>query len=105
LLVPLEVAVSVAFWAVETADALAEKAALLAPAGTVTEEGTLTAALLLASLIVTPKRAEPFSVTLHASVPAPVMDALLQEIDCSAGRPSPAKLNVPDVPDSGLFAR
>jgi hypothetical protein len=48
-------------------------------AGTVTVTGTVTAGLLLDRLTLSPPlAAAAFSVTVQASVPAPVIDALLQ---------------------------
>jgi hypothetical protein len=72
-------AVSVAVCEVLTDDTVALNPALVAVAGTVTEAGTETALLLLASpTAIPPVGAEPVSVTVHASVPAPVIEALLQ---------------------------
>ena len=54
--------------------------ALLAFAGTMTEAGTVTAALVLDRLTLRPPPgAAAFSVTVQASVTEPVKDALLQE--------------------------
>jgi hypothetical protein len=73
------VAVSDAVCAVLTDDTVALNPALVAEAGTVTEAGTETALLLLARPTATPPvGAEPVRVTVHASVPAPVIEALLQ---------------------------
>jgi hypothetical protein len=77
-----------------TAETVAEKLALVAPAATVSEAGTVTAALLLARFTVNPPlAAASFRVTVQASVPAPVIDALLQESVESAtgtgGAPGP----------------
>ena len=59
--------------------------ALAAPAGTVTVAGTATAALLLDKLTTKPPvAAAALSVTVQASVPEPVMDALLQESEFNA---------------------
>lgn len=72
-------AVTCADSAAVTADTVAVKPALVAPAGTVTEEGTATAVLLLASATVSPPTvAGAFSVTVQLSVPAPVIRPLLQ---------------------------
>jgi hypothetical protein len=61
-------------------------AALVAFAGTVTVDGTVTAASLLDRLILRPPLgAVELRVTVQASVPAPVMDALLQESALNAG--------------------
>jgi len=62
---------------VVTDKTVAVKAALVAFAGTVTVAGTVTAALLLDRLILRPPLgAAALSVTVQASVPDPVMDAL-----------------------------
>jgi hypothetical protein len=59
---------------------VAVNVALVALAATVTVAGTLTAALLLARFTFSPPVGAAASrVTLQASVPDPVMDALLQE--------------------------
>jgi len=72
-------AVIVAVCAVLTADTVAENAALVAAAATVTDVGTTTALLLLERpTLKPPVGADPVSVTVHASVPAPVIDELLQ---------------------------
>jgi hypothetical protein len=53
--------------------------ALVAPAGTVTEAGTVTAGLLLARFTVCPPAvAAAFKVTVQLSTPAPVHDVLPQ---------------------------
>lgn len=70
---------SVTAWAELTEAIVAEKLAEAAPAATVTEAGTATAELVLARFTVRLLLAAPFSVTVHASVPAPVMDALVQD--------------------------
>jgi hypothetical protein len=73
-------AVSVTVCAVDTDDTVAEKLVLVAPAGTVTEDGTVTAELLVAKFTASPPPlAAPFSVTVHVSVPDPVIDELVQE--------------------------
>jgi hypothetical protein len=72
-------AVSVTVCPVVTADTVAVNPALLALAGTTTVAGTVTAALLLArDTLKPPLPAAPLSVTVQASLPDPVMDALLQ---------------------------
>jgi len=73
-------AVIVTAWFVLTCDTLAVNAALVALAGTVTDEGTETATLLLDRLTtVPPLGATPLRDTVHASVPDPVTDALLHD--------------------------
>jgi len=90
---PPAVAVSVAVWAVLTAVAVAVNPALEAPAATVTEAGTATALLLLARLTTVALVAADVSVTVHASVPAPVSEALPHEITLSAAGACPVPLS------------
>ena len=60
--------------------------ALVALAGTVTDAGTVTAVLLLERLTVSPPLpAAAFRVTVQASLPAPVIEALPQESALNAG--------------------
>jgi hypothetical protein len=87
-----------------TADAVALKVAVLAPAGTMTEAGTLRAVLLLESVTVTLLGAEALSRTVQTDVTAPVRLAGLQvswaTLSCAGmvitppavevGRPTPA---------------
>jgi hypothetical protein len=83
---PPAAAVSVAAWAVDTAEAAAEKPAVAAPAGTVTEAGTVTDALLLARATVNPPvPACALSVTAQATVPVPVIAVFVQERPASVG--------------------
>jgi hypothetical protein len=78
-------AVIVTAWTVATEDTVAVNPALLAPAGTVTVLGTVTAELLLDRLTSSPPLgAAAVSVTVQASVPDPVIDPLLQESALSA---------------------
>jgi hypothetical protein len=86
---PPAVAVSVTVCAVVTADADAVNGALVAPAATVTDAGTVTALLLLDKFTVSALTAAAASVTVHASVSAPVSNALLHETPPSAGCPVP----------------
>jgi hypothetical protein len=75
----LALAVNVAVCELLTAETVAEKLAVLAPAATVTVAGTVTAELLLAKLTAKPLvGAAAFSVTVQLSVPAPVIDPLAQ---------------------------
>ena len=81
----LVLAASVTAWAEVTDETVAVNAALEAFAGIVTDEGTETAVLLLDTLMfIPPVGAGVVSVTVQASVPAPVMVALLQERAASA---------------------
>jgi hypothetical protein len=92
------VAVKVTDCAVDTAAIEAEKLALDAPAAMVTEAGTVTEEELLARFTANPPlAAAAFSVTLQASVPAPVNDELVQEIALSTGTPVPLRAMV-EVP-------
>jgi hypothetical protein len=76
---PPALAVRVAVCAVLTDDTVAVNPVLVEVAGTVTEEGSVTALLLLERLTTAPPLgADPVNVTVHASVPAPVMDELVQ---------------------------
>jgi hypothetical protein len=73
-------AVRVTACAVVTDDTVAVNPALVALAGTTTVAGIVTAALLLASATLKPPLpAAAVSVTVHASLPDPVIDALLQD--------------------------
>ena len=72
-----------------TDDAATLNVALLAPAATVTEEGTTAAGLLLARLIVKAcGHAVPFKVAVHASDDAPVNVELAQEMELKAAMPA-----------------
>ena len=91
-------AVRVTACAVVTAETVAVNTALLALAGTTTAAGTVTAALLLTNdTLKPPVPAGPLRVTVHASVPAPVIDALLHESALNVGGPT-AAVPVPDRP-------
>lgn len=78
---PLALAVIVAVCVVLTAEALAPNDALTAPAGIVTEAGTVSAVLLLARATANPPLgAAAVRLTEHASDAAPVSDPLLHEM-------------------------
>ena len=88
-----------AAWAVLTEETVAEKLAVLAPAATTTEVGTVTEELLLARLTVKPPvAAAVFSVTVQASVAEPVIDEFAQVMALSVGTPVPVTLTM-----EGLF--
>jgi hypothetical protein len=92
---PLSVAVRVAVCADDTAETVAVKPALVSPASTVTEAGTLTAESLLVRLIVAPPlAAAAFSETVHESLPAPVIDELVHDNALGVGIPVPVRLTV-----------
>lgn len=74
------VAVRVAVWFDVTAETAAVKVAVVAPEDTVTDVGTLTEALLLVSATASPPDgAAAVRLTVHASLPDPVMEPLVQE--------------------------
>jgi hypothetical protein len=86
LVAPPSLAVNVAVWLLLAAATAAVNPALVAPAATVTDDGTVTIELLLArATVVPPLGAAADSVTVHASVPAPVIVPVLQEIPFSVG--------------------
>jgi hypothetical protein len=83
---------------------LAEKLALVAPAGTVTEAGTVTAELPLDRVTVNPPlTAAALSVTVQESVPDPVTDEFGQESADNTGTPVPLRLIVVDAPVEELL--
>jgi hypothetical protein len=91
------VAISVTVCEVVTADTVLAKLALVAPAPTVMEEGTVTTALLLARVTATPALgAAEVSVTVQVSVPAPIIEELAHfSPDSEAGDdPLPCSLTV-----------
>ncbi len=92
------VAVRVTDCAVDTAPTLAVNVALVDVAGTVTDAGTVTELLLLASPTVTPPvGAEPESATVHESDNDPVMDVVPHVNPLTVGAsavPVPLKLTV-----------
>jgi hypothetical protein len=89
-----------------TDETVAVKLAVVAPAATVTEAGTITAELLLARPTANPPlAAATFSVTVQLSVPAPVIDAVLQVKPLNAGVPEPLRLITVDVPLDELLVK
>jgi hypothetical protein len=95
-------AVSVTACALPTGETVAVNEALVAFAGTVTVVGTATAALLLDKLTHSPPPgAAAFSVTVQASVPAPVIDPLPHDTALNAAAPTdpvPLRLIASEVP-------
>lgn len=88
--VPLALAVNVAVCAVLTDETVAVKLPVVDPAATVTEAGTVTAESLLARLTTKPPLAAAvLNVTVQLSVPAPVIDPLVQLSALSTGAPAP----------------
>ena len=87
------VADRVAVCAEVTAETVALNPALVAFAGIVTVEGTLTAGSALERLTVSPvPDGAALRLTRHESVPDPVMDVLLQVSPVSAGTPVPLRV-------------
>lgn len=79
MVTPPAEAVKVSVWAVLTAKTPAVKAALLDPAGTVTEPGTVTALSLLdRAIAMPPVPAADDRLTVHESLPDPVIEFWLQ---------------------------
>ena len=107
MVVPPAAAVRVAVSEELTVVTVAVKPALLAPAGTVTEVGTLTAELLLERLAASPPEpAAAVSVTVQASLPAPVIEPLpqLNALNVPAvACPVPLKLIVAVAPLDALL--
>ena len=90
---PPMLALNVAACTEVTGEMLTVNSALLAPAGTVTAAGTTTALLLLARFTERPPLfAAAFSVTVQLSVPAPVIDPLVQVSPLNTGTPVPLRL-------------
>ena len=104
---PPAAAVSVAVVAVVTAVAVAVNEAVDALAATVTEAGTVTALLLLESVIASPPvPAGALSVTVQASVVAPVSDAFVHETALStpgAAVPVPVRVTTLVAPVPALL--
>ena len=94
----MPLAVRFAVCAEVTAEAVAEKLALVEPEATSTDAGTTTRELSLARVTVTPPLgAAALNVIVQVSVPDPVMDALAQERALSAGiAGSPAQVPLPE---------
>jgi len=97
--IPATFAVTATSCAVLTEFTVAVKPALVSPAGTLTEAGTVTAALLLDRLTVSPPlAAAAFNVTVQLSVPAPVMALVAQLTPVGTGIPVPLKVTAVEDP-------
>jgi hypothetical protein len=82
-----------------TDETVAVKLAVVEPAATVTEAGTVTDELLLARLTAKPPvDAAAFSVTVQLSLPAAVIEPLAQLSALSTGTPVPLRLTTVEVP-------
>ena len=85
---------------------VAVKLAVVAPEATVTEAGTVTAELLLATPTAKPPlAAATFSVTVQLSVPAAVIDVSPQLKSLNTGVPDPLRLTTVDVPLDELLVK
>ncbi|MFZ0745992.1 MAG: hypothetical protein WAM85_16395 [Terracidiphilus sp.] len=100
LVTPPALAVSVTAWEVLNDETVAVNPTLVALAGTVTEAGTAITALLLDKLTLNPPLpAAALNATVQASVPAPVIDPLVQVSALNTGAaaaPVPLKLITAD---------
>jgi hypothetical protein len=86
-------AVSVTVSAIATDEILAVNVALVVPLGTVVDDGTVTAELLLERLTISPPLgAVEVSVTVQLSVPAPVTDDWMQLREKGAMKKCPRSL-------------
>jgi hypothetical protein len=100
-----DVAVSVAVCGELVVATVALKLAMFTPAATVTEAGTVTAALLLDKFTaIPPLAAAAFSDTVQPSIPAPVIVPLAQPKLLTIGTPEPDKLTVRGRPSEELLA-
>ena len=109
MVVPPALAVKVAVSVELTAATVAVNDALVAPAATVTEAGTVTAALLLVRLTANPPvPAAAVRVSVHASLPAPVIDPFAHDRLLStpgAASPVPLRAIVAVPPPAALLVR
>ena len=102
---PPTLAVNVAACTVVTGKTLAAKVALLAPVGTITKAGTVTALSLLARATFRPPLAAlAFSVTVHVSLNGPVIDPLSQFSPVSTGTPMPLRATAAEDAFDALLA-
>ena len=102
--IPATFAVTATLCAVLTEFTVAVNPTLVSPAGTLTEVGTVTAALLLTRLTVSPPlAAAAFKFTVQLSVPAPVMVLVAQLTPVGTGTPVPLKLTAVEVPPDALL--
>jgi hypothetical protein len=96
---PPALAVRVTACAELTADTTAVKLPVVDPPATITEAGTMTAELLLARLTAKPPpAAAAFRVTVQLSLPAPVIDPLVQLSPLNTGTPEPLRLIKVELP-------
>jgi len=97
-------AVRIAACDVDTVETVAVKPMLEVPAGTVTDAGTTTAVLLLPRLTLKPPpAAAAFNVTVHASVPAPLNELVVQVSPFRTGKPVPVRPTIADEPVEELL--
>ena len=101
---PPALAVSVTLCDVLTEFTVAVNPTLVCPAGILIETGTVTAGLLLVRPTVNPPlAAAAFNVAVQLSVPAPVMEPLLQVSPARTGTPVPLSAMVVVVPVNELL--
>lgn len=94
-----------ALCAVETADAVAMKPALVAPLETVTDAGTVTAPLLLDKLTTSPPLpAAALRSTVHPSLPGPLTELSLQDSELSVGAVEPVETAAEPLPCNLTFS-
>jgi hypothetical protein len=102
----LALAVRVTASPVLTEETVAVKLAVVAPAATVTLAGTVTELLLLVRLTANPlAAAAALSNTVQVSVPAPVIDPLLQLSALNTGAPVPLRLTRVEEPLEELLVK
>jgi hypothetical protein len=95
----LALAVNVTVCVVLTVETVAVKLPVVDPAATVTVAGTVTAELLLARFTWNPPlAAATFNVTVQLSVPAAIIDPLVQFSALNTGTPVPLRLITVEVP-------
>jgi hypothetical protein len=101
---PPRLAVNVTDCTEVTGETVAVKSALFAPAGTVSDAGTVTALLLLLRLTASPPLlAAAFNVRVQLSAPAPVIDPFAQVSPLNTGTPVPLKLTEVEEPLDALL--
>ncbi len=102
---PPELAVNVAACVDATAAASAVNSVLVAPAGMVTEAGTITALLLLVRLIAWPLLpAAAFKLTVQSSAALPRIDPFAQVNPVKIGTPMPLRATEVELPFDALLA-
>lgn len=102
---PPTLAESVAVCVVATDETVAEKVALFAPEATVTDDGTVTAALVLDRVTAYPlPAAEALMVAVQLSAPDPVKDEVVHVKAVSVGKPLPLSAIEVEAPPAESLA-